>query len=1711
MGSTRSATKLRSSDTLTMRVMAFVVLFLLALQATWVSMPSAQAQPNIDSQTSADSEAARLFGQIRDKGITSEDLGKMLKINDPTENKIINKIGGDGDIRQRLEDVLGKNKEGSEFKNELENALKESDREEAGKAPTRDMSFNLMQSAISGFYQAQLSAMEGDGSKESGGGSDTSKDNKLGMWKGIGARFGGAGAFVGYCDSTVMDGCTKWLGGNTQATTDYSYAGLRSRLQHAYGPNEVQYDENDPAKSIAKGVYDYATFGAALNMLGFDETLRGTGRGNVDQMMGYTTMAFFVMASGADAVFDIVLKSLKLFNPFAIFVPKDKTLTYDGVTFEHTDAVGDKHSTDLSGDKVHADNNFKNMPGDPIIPGTNIGVFNGLFSDVTNFLQNLYVNMVSIGWFIVIPFTMAFALLSILIFRRTDKMEKAKKLAIRMVYLAVGMPIIGMLYTGSLDIASRMSVASSANPTRLVLSNYVDFGSWVQNTHMYIPPSEGMGGDGAYIAMNAHTSNPAVKAQLQARNTALAINYVSVPNLGGYRIDTKGVSNAMSSLNGMNHSTMTGLYDTLQIAQKMDNATAKGLEFITTFNILNSYVNNEQISASAYEQAVKSYIEKQMETPEGRKKWEGVFDPFTSVDALMRANFDEIHKNRLVDMRITNTVIKPYTVQAKNPKNPSPTDMGGSIQRYISVENTSSICSINKLEDNCPMSPISMYNYLSTDFTSTSATYWSPERTASPTTKVQHATVSMVGNGIAKYVYWASTIATLASVVVISYAYAIFMMFGAIKRLFQMIVAIPVAAMGVIPAIAKVLVYVIALITELLATVALYYILIEIVAGIPQMFEGLVSKAFAGAVLTSAQQGAGAGINDYFESLSGQGGLQSLFGKVGERIFGRGVEADINPATIPVYLLVVAVMTALILVFTIMAVIFRSKMVRALDEGVTNMINKFLDTSVSAGNDPSPLRNALLSGGAMAGAAYAMNGAGGAFDSDGDGKSDMAGLTNSASRAAASFGAGMGMAGAVAGGLGGASAIGSAGGIVGGAGALLDGEGARGIDVESGIGADQLSGDVADGSAMQSGALAAGLAGSNVALLGDGDATGAGMSGSDGAAELEANRLAAAGGLSDSSVGDALVANGATDLGDGTYRMPDGSVVDSNGLPVSSAVDNAGEPGEGIYDANTDAVMQAHGDAAQQGLGDDAPGDTSQTKDLPQVQRADLASAVPVGDTDGIGTGATDEVVGPKQLGGFSTDTAGAAGAAGAEGIVASSADADMAYTSFANEKLASDALAAGGSVDSNGNVLDSNGNVVTDAAGEAVQAPAGFSETAPFGVNEDGVAKSALTNLAGQVVDNQGKPVFDATGAPVMAESLGSASDGVSGAASHGAAAGAGAIAGAVAARGGHGAATAAEASQGIHTTGGQSVGGVGQHGAQAHGEQQGAQRTPGATGAANNLASATGAASDHGVGSQAGNKPATTAVSDTSTPGRGIGELGAQKQQFAQASQQSQQAAPQERSASEVRQDRLRKAATVAGGIAGVAGMAASGANIGRGITGMAQEWDKLQQSFDNKGGAGGAGAAPVPSVGNGGPSGGSGSGGAAAAGGAGGGGKAEDPMMRMAKMQAVNQVASAFGQRRRSDMNEFMSGSGKKNRGKQQPQQGNQPSAGASMMQGASRVAMMGAMGSGGGGQASPKMADVSDTKSTTAFERNPGDAPAEKVDKSDGVQKGGGDKK
>lgn len=621
-------------------------------------------------------------------------------------------------------------------------------------------------------------------SQENAPGNDGPHEN----WDPITSNPATGGSLLGYADPEFSLGdVVGWffaeVSGSSQTVTYETFRGTGS--------------DEDPG--TYSGMLDYAHFGAANADLGLDTMSSGVGGQIVSLIGGGIMWALYALALAVSTVFWLVIQLLKVMNPFMWF--------YQAVAGV-ADASGNPNSE-------HQQELADGMTGGD----TGGGALTGL----QHWIADWYGLLQSIAWEALVPLFIAFLLIGLILFKKMDRGSAIKKLIVRVVFIGVGLPLLGSMYTGVLDKFDDSLVGQHSGPTRVVLSTYVDFEAWMMNDRLGVP-------DEASISWDDGQAGP--ESTMSVRNSALAINKQS-------HGDTYADINISSKTDDAGESWRNGTVD------PGDSAGDDVQAVFTTFGILNGYIGGREIAASDFESGIKTSITNLDEMPAFYSVLNGKSD--AKEDWFVnKASYGDVEKfgEEKGPVPSQHPVIATGGMEGLTSSNP-----GGNTTTFTTA-GTKSGCGFTVLDGegdvaSCNMSALSAYNYLNTGFGSASMTMYSSNKAMSGMTRESHMAVSQVGTGPAKFMYWSNAAIVLGSLVLLGFWYAIGMLAGAVKRTFSLVAAIPFATLGAVSAIAKVVVYSAALILEVVVSLFIYQFVSELLISIPDIIAGPVSALMA--------------------------------------------------------------------------------------------------------------------------------------------------------------------------------------------------------------------------------------------------------------------------------------------------------------------------------------------------------------------------------------------------------------------------------------------------------------------------------------------------------------------------------------------------------------------------------------------------------------------------------------------------------------------------------------------------------------------------------------------------------------------------------------------------------------------------------------------------------------------------------------------------
>lgn len=691
---------------------------------------------------------------------------------------------------------------------------------------------------------------------------DVAKDHRL--WElsnamqslGFGrVNVGDAGAIVGYGDKTK--GFVAYISANeTRSVTTSSYG--------AY------MNVGDDGKS-----YAYVRYGRLLNELGVDETGNPAQPDAGRSVGGRIVQCGYVLSTFVPTMFDVCLDIMRLLNPFRFLV--NQTAVSGTVTSADGSVSTGNTITDPFTGNVETVTIGTGTVTAQDIPGVDeystSGAESGLYR-VSQMTTDIYVRLRQIGLVLILPLMLAFMIGGFLLsYRRGISGGWSRRFlmyAIRFVFIVIGIPLLGVLYTSTLDEIKSVTLKQSPS-ARIIAASFVDFENWVKTSRLEPPKTQGSSSfelKSEGVDLNGVTSTDSTEAQGHAsgdswrtvRELIYQINYST--NL--YAIGSD--SGLGVTAGGDEIDTNAGMWDTngQYLSMGSDSGNRKAI-FSRMNTLLNTFSNGSFYTASAWESNVNSELTANYASDLGSTDstdgassnkntiYQMYFDT-DEVDDWMNRSMDD---NAAIFGDVNNGSDGPEEARwAFAPWNifSNGTDLGVATLPTVASSDVVYKAGSQSFVSGRPrdaidpaaitgLSTVSMYNYLASAFNASNISVYSAANTTSEYTRLQHYSVNLAGSGFMRTLFLFNCAICLGIFAVIGFVYCLGMVFHVLKTGLSMIMTIPGAMLGLVGSAVQIVVYVCTMIIELLCTVFLY------------QFVGDLVIVFASAVETPIRDG----------------------------------------------------------------------------------------------------------------------------------------------------------------------------------------------------------------------------------------------------------------------------------------------------------------------------------------------------------------------------------------------------------------------------------------------------------------------------------------------------------------------------------------------------------------------------------------------------------------------------------------------------------------------------------------------------------------------------------------------------------------------------------------------------------------------------------------------------------------------------------------
>lgn len=601
---------------------------------------------------------------------------------------------------------------------------------------------------------------------------------------------GNAGAFLGYADVMADDtGIVGWLMNSyTAASATISYDQLMHVVDIGVGAGASE-QEIVKAASVKNPFFQYAGYGEVLTDMGLITTMR-TSTGSLPRIIATgLVLVAYLLANVAPFLFRGALMILTTLNPFQLF----------------GSALSGVSNADL-----------------------------GMISGIADYLSEIYETVQNFSMFVLLPMLLALTVLSILMISKGSVLQKFSRYALRVFMIFAGLPLIGATYTGAIENLDQQVSVGSEYADYLVLSSYVDFENWVKYSRL-APPVESN-------IMNPRFSEDADRS-LSDRGLILEINGTRAAIDRAYVLEDRYNSTSdMSKIFTEGGATK----DVSEGPRSVEQESS----FKSIFTLLTRHMSSAQYTSSDYNGEVSGQIQRirsansSSENDENIVKmfslsssssrtWQQTLNPvdwgedwqkaihwngdgkeedsakglFTEGDAA-----NELFQFGIYDMNIYNAGDLRY-VGGSGYESPAMPVVVKTKTAPIGPDRASTVGGL---------SPIAMYNFLNTSFSSTGLTVYSPDKTLSDTSRDAYASVTFGGTGVAAWTRWVENLTVMLSLATLSIAFGLMMVSVALTNIPRILSGVFGTALGSIAFITKLLISTAVLLIQIIGMVFMY-------------------------------------------------------------------------------------------------------------------------------------------------------------------------------------------------------------------------------------------------------------------------------------------------------------------------------------------------------------------------------------------------------------------------------------------------------------------------------------------------------------------------------------------------------------------------------------------------------------------------------------------------------------------------------------------------------------------------------------------------------------------------------------------------------------------------------------------------------------------------------------------------------------------------
>ena len=403
------------------------------------------------------------------------------------------------------------------------------------------------------------------------------------------------------------------------------------------------------------------------------------------------------------------------------------------------------------------------------------------FAGLTEFVRQWFVILQNMGVWVIAIF-MAILVFTVLMNRKAAREASLyKRFLMRGAFIVFGIPLLGSTYTMVLGEMKDMVEDGNIAAAKVIASSFCDFGGFVES---------GMKFDGSIeYTYNLKTGTITAGPNLNPQSLCLAINMASNDDLNsGWAVYSQNATDG----------GITSMIKSMQNGSGAEDAKISAW----VYDVLGRYMRGDKISGADFA---------------GRKigaKWLTLnATELEKVDKFVSSH-SKVHDYDDNNGEIWNgdSRINPFFVSSGSP--------GPAGSMPVNGKNTQSY-------SGWAPSDMTIYNYLNTKFSPSKLTVYSSERTSSDAVREHHYSVNMAGTGFSSVIVFLTAVCLLLVDTVIGIYYAFGIVMKNLGRGMRLILSVPMAMLGSLQAIARIITYTVVMVLEVLGSIMAYAIITE--------------------------------------------------------------------------------------------------------------------------------------------------------------------------------------------------------------------------------------------------------------------------------------------------------------------------------------------------------------------------------------------------------------------------------------------------------------------------------------------------------------------------------------------------------------------------------------------------------------------------------------------------------------------------------------------------------------------------------------------------------------------------------------------------------------------------------------------------------------------------------------------------------------------